>query len=252
MGREHRLGRRRGERRASGQHLVGEDADGVDVGPVVHVRIGRGLLGRHVGGRAERDAERGERGRAARRAHCLGDAEVGDYGVAIGEQDIVGLDVAVDNAVPVGEGEGVHHLAQDLGGLRHRQLAFAGEFGPEGLAADERHDIVEQVARGGGAQERDDVRVLKSGGELDLALEALDVYGRARLRGQDLDDNLPAEPGLLGEEDTAHPAAAQLLQDAVGAAEGGLQALLEVGQLAGQLHGGPARAGVVEDGWTGR
>jgi hypothetical protein len=95
------------------------------------------------------------------------------------------------------------------------------------------------------------VRVLEAGGELDLALEALDVDGRARLGREDLDDDLPAEPGFLGEEDTAHPAA-QFLQDAVGPAEGGLEALLEVAQLAGQLHGGPARAGVVEDGWTGR
>ena len=39
--------------------------------------------------------------------------------------------------------------------------------------------------------------------------------------------------GLLGEEDAAHPAAAQLPQDAVGVPEGGLETLL-------QLHGGSA------------
>ena len=38
----------------------------------------------------------------------------------------------------------------------------------------------------------------------------------------------PAEPGLLGEEDAAHAAAAQLPQDAVRRSDGGLKAVLEI------------------------
>ena len=84
---------------------------------------------------------------AARRAHRLGDAEVGDDRVALGEQHVVRLDVAVDDAVPVGVGERVDHLAQDPHGLGDRQLALARELDPERLALDERHDVVEQIAR---------------------------------------------------------------------------------------------------------
>ena len=83
------------------------------------------------------------------------------------------------------------------------------------------------------------MRVLQPGGELDLALEPLDVDRGAELGRQHLDDDLAAEPGLLGEEDAAHAAAAQLPQDAVGVAEGGLEALLEVGH-------GPKRSMAVQ------
>ena len=76
--------------------------------------------------------------------------------------------------------------------------------------------------------------MLQPGGELDLALEPLDVDSGAGLGRQHLDDDLPAQPGLLGQEDAAHAAAAQLLDDAVGVAEGGLEALLEIGH--GQAH----------------
>ena len=70
-------------------------------------------------------------------------------------------------------------------------------------------------------------------------LVALDVYGRAGLGRQNLDDDLPAQPGLLGKEDAAHAAAAQLPEKAVGVAEGGLEALLEVGH-------GPKRSMAVQ------
>jgi hypothetical protein len=39
------------------QHLVRHRPYRVDISAVVHMRIGRRLFGRHVGGRAQRDAE---------------------------------------------------------------------------------------------------------------------------------------------------------------------------------------------------
>ena len=55
---EHLLRRGADERRPAGEHLVRHHADGVDVGAMIDVRIGRGLLRRHVRRRADRDAER--------------------------------------------------------------------------------------------------------------------------------------------------------------------------------------------------
>src|SRR5690606_40416748 len=62
----------------------------------------------------------------------------------------------------------------------------------------------------------------------DLALEPVHVHRGRHLGREDLDDHLPADPHLLGEEDVAHPAAAELALDAVLVAEVALEAL---GQL---------------------
>ena len=70
--------------------------------------------------------------------------------------------------------------------------------------------------------------MLQLGGEADLALEPLDVHPGRHLGREHLHHHLPAEPHFLGEEDPAHPAAAQLLIDAVSVTEGGLEAVAEV------------------------
>ena len=70
--------------------------------------------------------------------------------------------------------------------------------------------------------------MLQRGGELDLAPEALGVHAGRHLRGQHLHDDPPLELALLGEKDAAHPAAAELVFDAVARAEGDLEASLEI------------------------
>jgi len=71
--------------------------------------------------------------------------------------------------------------------------------------------------------------MLEPGGELDLALEPLDVHPGGHLRWEDLDDDVPTEAHFLGEEYPAHPPAAQLLLDTVRIADRRLEAGLEVG-----------------------
>jgi hypothetical protein len=63
------------------------------------------------------------RGRVARRGQRLGHAEVGHHRRPAGEQDVVGLDVAVHDAAPVRHGEGARHVAQDAHGLGHGRAA---------------------------------------------------------------------------------------------------------------------------------
>ncbi len=70
--------------------------------------------------------------------------------------------------------------------------------------------------------------VLEFGREVDLALEAVDAHARRQLGRQDLHDDRPLEPHLLGEEDPAHPTAAELALDGVPATEVGLQLLAEL------------------------
>ena len=65
-------------------------------------------------------------------------------------------------------------------------------------------------------------------GELDLALEAVDVDALRQFGRQDLDDDLARPSAFFGDEDARHPAAAELALDGVGRAECGLQIRAEI------------------------
>ena len=54
----------------------------------------------------------------AHRTDGARDAEVGYYGVGTLEQDVFGLDVAMDDVVAVGIGERLSHFAGDADALR--------------------------------------------------------------------------------------------------------------------------------------
>ena len=80
-------------RRAARQHLVHDDAEGIQVRAAVDLRA-LGLLGRDIVDGAEGFA----RERILRRRDA-GDAEIGDLDAAVlQDHDVVGLDVAVDDA----------------------------------------------------------------------------------------------------------------------------------------------------------
>ena len=213
-----------GKRRPPGQELVRHGAHGVDVHPVVEVRVGRGLLRRHVGRSAERHAGGGELLPAGRLAHRLGHAEIGDERVPAGEHHVVGLDVAVHHALAVGVGQRVHHLDQDLDRVVHRQLAYAREPLAERFALDVRHHEVEEAAGLAGVVERQDVRMLQAGRHLDFAEEPLAAERGGELGPQHLERHLAPVPEILGEVHRGHAAGADLPLDAVAVGEGGGEA----------------------------
>jgi len=72
-----------------------------------------------------------------------------------------------------------------------------------------------------------DERVLERRGDVDLAVESLDVDAADQLGGQDLDNDFASEPGIVGHENVAHTAAAELVLERVGVAEGGLEPCAE-------------------------
>ena len=89
-----------GERRPPGEHLVGDDAERVEIAPAVDLLAG-GLLRAHVAGRAHRDALAGA-GAAGLAGHRAGDAEVGQQrpsGRRL-DQHVLRLHVAVHHARP--------------------------------------------------------------------------------------------------------------------------------------------------------
>ena len=87
--------------------LVGDDAPRVDVRALVRRRIGRRLFGSHVHRRTDVVAGLGYFGRRflPRCLNRLGDSEIGDDRRALTEQNVLGLDVTVDDSLPVRVGE---------------------------------------------------------------------------------------------------------------------------------------------------
>ena len=97
-----------------------------------------------------------------------------------------------------------------------RSRLSSSEHGIEALALDELHHVVGRFVLLADAEDRHDVGMVQLGGGPGLALEPpplLDVS--ERLRGQDLEGDVPAERDLLGLVDDPHAAAADLAEDAI-------------------------------------
>ncbi len=211
---EHDLGRGSGERWLAAQHLEQDAAQAVDIGARVRGRSRHGLLGAHVPGCAHHDPGRREL-LATRLADRPRDPEVQDHGLAAREQDVLGLDVAVDHPVPMGVVEGRRHLAGDLHGVLDGQLLFAFQPLAQRLALDVGHHVVEQLTGSVRIMERQDVGVLKLGGHLDLPQEALRTQRGGQLGMQDLDRHRPVMLEILGQVYGRHSPVAQLAFDPV-------------------------------------
>ncbi len=111
------------ERRLPRQHLVQHTAEGIDITPPVQVLTASCLLGTHVLRGPHRNSGLREP-LSARRIDRAGDPEVGDHRVLALEQNVLGLDVAVQHVVLMGEVQGIGHLGGDPQGLVERELSF--------------------------------------------------------------------------------------------------------------------------------
>ena len=228
MGRDHRLRRGAGERREPGEHLVTHHRQGVQVRPRVDVPLPGRLLRRHVAGRAQRQTRVREPAAAARFGERPRHAEIREDRVAAQQQDVLGLDIAVDHPLGVRLRERVGDLVQDPHRVGDGQPAFARQPVPQRLPRHERHDVEQQVVSRAGRQDGEDVGMLQVRGELDLLLEPRGAHFARELGWEQLDDNLAVQRRLGREEQATHAAAAQLLLDPVRVAERGLEASQQV------------------------
>ena len=175
-------GRRVAAPRAStGQRLVQDQAEAVDVGRGGRRRAPR-LLRAEVVDRAERRARDGALGVGGQ----PGDPEVGDHRPAVaGEQDVAGLHVAMDDPADVGDAERAGDVEADPGGLGRFEAAGPPQPRGEVLAFDELHDQERLAVVGAGLEAGDDVRVAEDGRGERLAPEAhRDVGVLDRPRGE--------------------------------------------------------------------
>ena len=196
-----------------------------------------GLLGRHVPRRSEDGADLGldrvelrERRGLAARDH-LRDAEVEDLhdllvpvgGVRLrrrqnpGEEEVVGLEIAMDNALRVRLGEGAKRLARSIHGDRNGEATEPREALPEALALEELHREIE-LARVAGAEVEDGDRVRRGEERVGARLAekaGLRVLVDRAVAAEDLDRDLATHRVLLGAIDRAHRAGAEPRGDRV-------------------------------------
>jgi hypothetical protein len=230
------------ERRPPGEQLVEDDAEAVDVGTAVHaVALAAGLLRAHVGWRA---------GIAGALAHVLfpqGQAEVGHVRPAGRvQQDVAGLDVAVDDALAVGVVQRLGDRGCQFRGHGRRGPVVADQPG-EGAALDEPgHDEAGIFGGAAGVVDGDDVRVVEPGGGAGLGEVDVGVLGAADQPAvRHLDGHAALELVVVGQVDAAEPAFTQQPLDAITAdlgrgVAGGSRAVL-ADRLFLLLGGGPER-----------
>ncbi len=229
---------------ASGDQLVEDDAEGEYIG--LHAgAAGDELLRRHVGDGAATSSVGGPGGRKSAWARA-GGIEVGLVHVeaagkaeveyldeaAIGEHDVGGLEVAVEDAELVRGGEAVGDL--DSGGERELQAGRAlGDDLVERLAWDVLHDdvgLVLSAGLGGGLADvvdGGDVGVVDGRGQAGLAqLRGADLLQRLRAALEQLEDDRTLQERVGGQVDDARPTGADLAQKLVVADCAALHALI--------------------------
>lgn len=206
---------RAGEGQPAGHHLVDGEAEGIDVGG----RAGRGPLddlGREVGDGAKEVLGLSWRERAVDR---LGHSKVGDLRDAgFVDDDVFGLDVAVDDTLLVGVLQRRRYLyaVADGLGFGHSPLGF--EELAQGIAVHVFHDDEAAAFVDARIEHRDDVGMLKPGDDAGLAIEGSDGagigFGAERL-AKELDRDPAAEALVLGEPDFGHAAGTKQAFEAV-------------------------------------
>ena len=150
------------------------------------------------------------------RGGVLGQPEVAEVHVVLaGEQDIRGLDVAVQHPAGVGRVERRADLADDARGPQRLDASLGSDQRAQVGALDEPHHDVQHAVLFAGVEDRDHVRVVDRGRDPRLAPEALAEAFLPGVLGEDeLEGHRALQRELLGPVDDPHVSVADHLLDA--------------------------------------
>jgi hypothetical protein len=205
------------ERQLARADLVERDSERVDVGaPIGGIRLLH-LLGRHVAAGSEERAAHRIRGPL----EDLRDAEIHDLGAQRAadarDEDVVGLEIAVDDAAPMAFLHGLEHAAKYLPHFLERHPpAPLREVVHEARTIDELHHDPEQVVVLDEVEDLDDVGVYAVAQDPRFAREApADLRVAREVRVQALERDGPRHGLVVCPVDDAHAAFTDHRLDAV-------------------------------------
>ena len=199
------------ERVLSDEQFVQEQPQRVDVGPLRQRRARQQLFGRHVVGRPD------QRVRHAVEARDR-DAEIGDAHLTVFvDQDVGGLQVAMQHAAGVRGGEPGAQLPRDVDDLLGGQPPDAPEQRGQVFAADQLHREEDFAVGFADIEDAADRRVRDLPRQPDFVQDAAPRPGRRRPNELQRDRRL--EHQIVGAPDLAHAAAADARDHPVAAGE---------------------------------
>ena len=149
-------------------------------------------------------------------ARGTGQTEVEDLHVAVGRQeDVLGLQVSMDDALLVGRRQPPRDLGAHLDGLSHRERSAPQPLAQR-LSLEQLHDGVGAPYVGAEVVYRKDVRMGEGRHRLGLALEAGQGVGAlVQVGGQHLDRHVAVELRVASAVDLAHASGAEGRDDLV-------------------------------------
>jgi hypothetical protein len=207
------------ERNAARQHLEDDRAEAVDVGSPVHRSAGELLRGR-VRDRSDELVRPGQP-RLVGGLADVREAEVHDLVDALPWRELVrddvgGLQVAMDDAVAMGEMERGAQRRHDRLHVVERQSAALADFLLDAAAVQQLHHQERTIGLVGvEVEDRDDVGVAQAGTRPALAHEPLDRTRTGVVGADDLDGDLVAKQQAPRPVDGAHAAFGERGEDLV-------------------------------------
>ena len=143
------------------------------------------------------------------------DAKVSDQRRSIVQENVLRLDVAVNDVLPMRVVECTGYFTRNTGRLGNRQLAFAVKSRAQCLAGHERHHVVQQSVRDTAVEQRENVRMLQARRGANFAQEPFAAERGTEIGMQHLYRDITIVLEIVREVHGGHASGAELAVEAV-------------------------------------
>jgi len=141
--------------------------------------------------------------------------KIRDHRLALVQQDVFGLDVAMDDAVMMRVIQGAGDLPRDGQRFIDAELLLTVQLAAQRLSPDVGLDIPEESVRLPRVDEGEDVRMIQAGGDLHFIEKSLGAELGGDLGPQHLEGDFTVVLQLAREKNGRHAARAELALDGV-------------------------------------